>query len=78
MLAAQDDIATIMTVESGKPFAESKGEFTSGYMLLPRTCCHIVPCTFEGSNRSSHPGVGMALAYAGTVIILSVLYLSST
>ncbi|CAL8462841.1 g2375 [Coccomyxa elongata] len=30
VLAAQDDIATIMTVESGKPFAESKGEFTSG------------------------------------------------
>ncbi|KAK9907600.1 hypothetical protein WJX75_006819 [Coccomyxa subellipsoidea] len=30
VLAAQDDISTIMTVESGKPFAESKGEFTSG------------------------------------------------
>lgn len=43
VLAAQDDIATIMTVESGKPFAESKGEFTSGYTLLPATCRHIAP-----------------------------------
>ena len=30
MVAAEDDIATIMTVESGKPLKESKGEFTSG------------------------------------------------
>ena len=30
MVAAEDDVATIMTVESGKPLKESKGEFTSG------------------------------------------------
>jgi succinate-semialdehyde dehydrogenase/glutarate-semialdehyde dehydrogenase len=30
VLAAQDDIATIMTVESGKPLAESKSEFLGG------------------------------------------------
>ena len=30
VLAAQDDIATIMTVESGKPLAESKAEFLGG------------------------------------------------
>ena len=34
VLAAEDDIATIMTVESGKPLKESKGEFTSGCALL--------------------------------------------
>lgn len=27
----KDDIATIMTVECGKPLAQSKGEFESGY-----------------------------------------------
>ena len=30
VVAAEDDIATLMTVESGKPLKESKGEFTSG------------------------------------------------
>ena len=35
VLEAQDDICTIMTMESGKPFAESKGEFLSGWVL----CC---------------------------------------
>ena len=30
VLEAQDDIATIMTVESGKPLAESKSECLSG------------------------------------------------
>ena len=31
MLAAEEDIATIMTMEGGKPLKESKGEFASGY-----------------------------------------------
>ena len=35
VLAAQDDIATIMTVESGKPLAESKAEFLGGCAILP-------------------------------------------
>ena len=30
VLAAEDDIATIMTMEGGKPLKESKGEFASG------------------------------------------------
>ncbi len=30
MVAAEDDICTIMTVESGKPFKESKAEFVGG------------------------------------------------
>ena len=30
VVAAEDDICTIMTVESGKPFKESKGEFVGG------------------------------------------------
>ena len=30
VIAAQDDIATIMTMEGGKPLKESKGEFASG------------------------------------------------
>ena len=30
VLAAEDDIATIMTMEGGKPIKESKGEFASG------------------------------------------------
>ena len=30
VLDAKDDIATIMTVESGKPLAESKAEFMGG------------------------------------------------
>ena len=36
MVAAEDDICTIMTVESGKPFKESKAEFTGGYV----SWCH--------------------------------------
>ncbi len=32
MLAAEEDIATIMTMEGGKPLKESKGEFASGYV----------------------------------------------
>ena len=35
VLAAEDDIATIMTMEGGKPLKESKGEFASGYLLCP-------------------------------------------
>jgi len=31
VLAAEEDIATIMTMEGGKPLKESKGEFASGY-----------------------------------------------
>ena len=34
-MAAEDDICTIMTVESGKPFKESKGEFVGGVSGLP-------------------------------------------
>lgn len=30
VLAAEDDIATIMTMEGGKPLKESKGEFAAG------------------------------------------------
>jgi hypothetical protein len=30
VLAAEDDICTIMTLECGKPLAESRGEFASG------------------------------------------------
>ncbi len=30
VLAAEEDIATIMTMEGGKPLKESKGEFASG------------------------------------------------
>ena len=30
VLEHEDDIATIMTMESGKPLKESHGEFTSG------------------------------------------------
>lgn len=30
VVAAEDDICTIMTVESGKPFKESKAEFVGG------------------------------------------------
>ncbi len=32
VLAAEEDIATIMTMEGGKPLKESKGEFASGYV----------------------------------------------
>lgn len=34
VLAAEDDIATIMTMEGGKPLKESKGEFASGYISV--------------------------------------------
>lgn len=34
MLAAEEDIATIMTMEGGKPLKESKGEFASGYAAI--------------------------------------------
>ena len=36
MLEAQDDICTIMTMESGKPFAESQGRvsFRVGTLLI--------------------------------------------
>ena len=30
MLEAEEDICNIMTAESGKPFAESQGEFQAG------------------------------------------------
>ena len=30
VLAAQDDICTLMTFESGKPFKESQAEFLGG------------------------------------------------
>ena len=38
VLAAEDDIATIMTMEGGKPLKESKGEFASGCRLLSFAC----------------------------------------
>ncbi len=43
VLAAQDDIATIMTVESGKPLAESKAEFLGGYAIRAHVpaCQHV-------------------------------------
>lgn len=41
MVAAEDDIATIMTMESGKPLKESKGEFTSGCALLQPFVCAL-------------------------------------
>lgn len=40
VLAAQDDIATIMTVESGKPLAESKAEFLGGCAACVRCAAH--------------------------------------
>jgi hypothetical protein len=52
---AEDDICTIMTVESGKPFAESKGEFTSGcaHALFTRSCsCCVPPVTERVSMRA--------------------------
>ena len=34
VVAAEDDICTIMTVESGKPFKESKAEFVGGSVSI--------------------------------------------
>ena len=39
VLAAEDDIATIMTMEGGKPLKESKGEFASGYLHKHTLLC---------------------------------------
>ena len=43
VLAAEDDIATIMTMEGGKPLKESKGEFASGY-VSPHPTARCMVC----------------------------------
>ena len=34
VVAAREDIAVLMTLESGKPLAESRGEFDNGWVGL--------------------------------------------
>ena len=53
MLAAEDDIATIMTVESGKPLKESKGEFTSGCAHRPLPRCSSVALNTSSAQPAS-------------------------
>ena len=57
VVAAEDDIATLMTVESGKPLKESKGEFTSGCACSAKRCCFragmSVFCLKGTAGRSS-------------------------
>ena len=50
VVAAEDDIAAIMTVESGKPLKESKGEFTSGCAPDQASC--FPGCTEQRSAQS--------------------------
>ena len=63
VLAAQDDIATIMTVESGKPLAESKSEFLGGCAactdeVQPREC--VVMRADPDPDLDSDPGPGQS------------------
>ena len=51
VLAAQDDIATIMTVESGKPLAESKAEFLGGCAAYASHVPHVQAFIGRPSRR---------------------------
>jgi hypothetical protein len=50
VVAARDDITRLMTLESGKPLAESRGEFDNGWVVaaytagVPMTgvCCGLL------------------------------------
>lgn len=49
MIAHQEDICTIMTMESGKPLSESKSEFLSGCVLF-RAALDPLTCAFGSTH----------------------------
>ena len=62
VIAHQEDICTIMTMESGKPLSESKSEFLSGCVLYraaldpPHLCVLLYPpCVLDLQPQSDLP-----------------------
>jgi len=59
IIAASDDLATIMTLEGGKPLAEAKAEIAAGWAPHP---CAVLSRQMSSCLSTAHLGVQLVRA----------------